>query len=64
MSVERMDKTAISIVDCDADRRFWQSKTPEERMAALDTMRQIAYGYDPLTARNQRVLEVVEATPR
>jgi hypothetical protein len=43
-----------------AERMFWLSKTPLERLAATELMRQINYGYDPLTARVQRVLTVVE----
>ena len=32
----------------------------QERLAALELMRQINYGYDPTTARLERVLEIVE----
>jgi hypothetical protein len=46
------------------DRQYWLSKTPEERFEALELLRQIAYGYDPATARLQRVLEVIEFKPR
>jgi hypothetical protein len=60
----RMDKTAFSVMSfaeaADEDRTFWWSKTPEERLAALELLRQIHYGYDPATARLQRVLTVVE----
>jgi hypothetical protein len=42
-----------------AARAYWHSKTPRERMAALELMRQKAYGYDPATARVQRVLEII-----
>jgi hypothetical protein len=37
------------------DREFWHSKTPEERLAAAELLRQIAYGYDAATARIQKV---------
>jgi len=40
------------------DRAYWQSKTPAERLLALEIMRQIVYGYDPTTTRLQRVLEI------
>jgi hypothetical protein len=60
----RMDKTAFSVMTvaeaAEQDRTFWWSKTPEERLAALELMRQIHYGYDPSTERLQRVLRVVE----
>lgn len=60
----RMDKAALSVLSLDEaeedDRKFWHSKTPEERLAALELLRQIHYGYDPATLRLQRVLAVVE----
>jgi hypothetical protein len=57
-----MDKSAFEIVSLDdsGDRDYWRSKTPRERMEALELMRQIIYGYDPATARLQRVLEVAQ----
>ena len=64
----RVDKEEFSVLssfeEADvADKVYWHSKTPQERMAALELMRQINYGYDPTTERLQRVLEVVEFTP-
>jgi hypothetical protein len=62
----RMDKTAFSVgslSDEGDDRAYWLSKTPEERLAALELMRQIAYGYDPSTTRLQRVLSVAQREP-
>jgi len=44
----------------DDSREFWQSQTPEQRLEALELLRQIMYGYDPLTDRVQKVLEVAE----
>ncbi len=38
------------------DRRLWHSKTPAERLAAAEQLRQIAYGYDPTTARIQAII--------
>lgn len=61
MNRQGVDRSAITVVDLtdqDADNQFWWSKSPSERMEALETMRQIAYGYDPLTARIPRILEV------
>ncbi len=66
MSVEniKIEKTAIEIFSSfaeadDADRKFWHSKTPEERLTALELMRQSAYGYEnPDTERLQRVFEI------
>ena len=58
-----LDRGALelgSLKDKTNDRQYWMSKTPAERFEALELLRQIAYGYDPATARLQRVLEVVE----
>ena len=59
----RLDRAAFCVdsLDGDADEReFWRSKTPVQRMEALELMRQIIYGYDPATTRLQRVLEIAE----
>jgi len=60
----KMDKSAFSVVDLDGDpggdRDYWRTKTPQERLLALELLRQIHYGYDPTTERLQRVFEVVE----
>ncbi len=59
----KMDKTAFSVTtlfEKSGDKEYWRSKTPQERLEALELMRQINYGYDPTTARLQRVLEIVE----
>ncbi len=60
----KLDRTAFSVVsleEADNDEMsYWLSKTPYERLDALETLRQIFYGYDPSTVRLQRVLEVTE----
>ena len=60
----KLDKTVISIGTHAelkaADRAFWLSKTPQERLQALELMRQINYGYNPDTDRVQRVLKILE----
>jgi hypothetical protein len=62
----RLDKTVFSIVsleEADNDEvEFWLSKTPYERLDALETLRQIFYGYDPTTTRLQRIFEIAERT--
>ena len=64
----KVDKGTLSVSSSfeeadEADKAYWHSKTPQERMAALELMRQINYGYDPTTERLQRVLEIAELTP-
>ncbi len=59
----RMDRSAFSVrslSDEPDEKAYWRSRTPLERLEALELMRQIIYGYDPATTRLQRVLEVVE----
>jgi len=61
----KLDKTAFevfsSFAEADAaDRTYWHSRTPEERLLAVELMRQSAYGYDPATARLQRVFEITQ----
>jgi len=63
VSTTRLDRSAFEIVSLDDagdDVAYWRTKTPEERMEALELMRQIIYGYDPATTRLQRVLEIVD----
>lgn len=60
----KLDRTVFSVVSLeegDSDEmEYWLSKTPYERLDALETLRQIFYGYDPTTTRLQRILEVAE----
>jgi hypothetical protein len=61
----RLDKTAFRVFSSfaeaeAADRAYWHSRTPEERLLAVELMRQSAYGYDQATARLQRVLEITQ----
>ena len=60
-----VDKTTmvISSFDDPSDEIiYWSSKSPIERLAAIELMRQIIYGYDPATTRLQRVLTITERT--
>ncbi len=60
-SVVDRSVVVISNLRDDADERdYWLSKTPAERLRALELMRQVIYGYDPSTTRLQRVLSVLE----
>jgi hypothetical protein len=46
--------------DDPGDLEYWLSRPPGERLAALEQLRQLTYGYDPATTRIQRVLEFAE----
>jgi hypothetical protein len=54
--------TTLAEADRD-DQTYWRSRTPDERLAALELSRQIAYGYDPTTRGLSRLFEVVEFPP-
>jgi hypothetical protein len=61
MATKAFDKTAFSVSPLSRegdDRAYWRTKTPIQRLEALEFMRQTMYGYDPATARLQRVLTV------
>jgi len=64
----RSDKTAFSVVSLHeadvADKSYWAAQTPRARLETLEFMRQVAYGYDPLTARFERVLEAIKRPSR
>jgi len=53
----RIDRTAFSVVrlgDESTDREYWWERTHIQRLEALEFMRQVAFGYDPATARLQK----------
>ncbi len=59
----KMDKGVISVRSLSEEsdeKAYWHAKTPQERLEAVELMRQINYGYDPTTTRIQRVLEVTQ----
>ena len=60
----RLDKSAFSVrsfAEADEeDRAYWHSRSPQERLEALEKMRQLNYDYDPAADRIQRTLEVAE----
>jgi hypothetical protein len=64
-----VDELAKAKLDCahfsvaklgDSDEKaYWLSKSPAERLEAVELMRQMVYGYDPARTRLQRILTVV-----
>ena len=64
----RMDKTAFSVIslhDADADvKAYWKAQSPHARLEALELMRQVMYGYDPISDRIERVFEVIRRPSR
>jgi hypothetical protein len=65
-SLPRLDRTSFSIrglYEESDEPGYWAKKTPQERLEALEQMRQILYGYDPAATRLQRVLTVTQRSP-
>ena len=59
----KVDRSALSIgrlSDASDEKEYWLSRSPADRLAALELMRRILYGYDPTTARLQRLLEFAQ----
>jgi hypothetical protein len=59
----RMDRTVINEYELGKEpkeRDYWLTKTPQERLEAIELLRMINYGYDPTAARLQRLFKVVE----
>ena len=58
-----IDKTALSVLeeaDAQSRRAYWQSKTPRQRLTALELMRQMHYDYDPGIAEMEPVMDRVD----
>jgi hypothetical protein len=62
--VNRSIVTVRSIHENSDEKEFWLSKTPLERLEAVELLRQIAFTYDPASTRLQRILEITEFPPR
>ena len=65
----KVDRTKITVFSSfeerdAADREYWRTRTPEERLTALEMMRQIAYGYDEGERGLQGFFEVAEREKR
>jgi hypothetical protein len=56
----KLDRTHFSVAGLNAsdEKAYWLSKSPAERLEALELMRQMIYRYDPGRTRLQRILTV------
>jgi hypothetical protein len=56
----KLDRTHFSVAHLsDSDEKaYWLSKSPSERLEAVELMRQMIYGYDPARTRLQRILTI------
>lgn len=58
----RVDRRALTVGRLDGpdpDADFWLSKSPAERLAAVEICREAFYGRDAVRGRVARVLEIV-----
>jgi len=58
--IQRDAFIVASVFEKSDEKSYWLSRTPYERLEAVELMRQIIYGYDPSAIRLQRVLEVTQ----
>lgn len=60
----KIDRSALSVISLDEQdeevMQYWKSKTPHERLVALETTRRMLYGEHSTSAGLQRVLEIVK----
>jgi len=61
-----IDKTRVTVTNLhDRDQpNDWADKSPVERLAGLEILRQMWHDYDPATARISRVYSITERTCR
>ena len=62
LKIDKKSFSVSSLSDESDDKTYWLSKTPHEPLIATELIRQINYGYNPTTARLQRILEIDELT--
>jgi hypothetical protein len=60
LQINRAAFSIASLSEETDEKEYWLSKTPYERLAALEWMRQVIYGYIPSTTRLQRVLTIAQ----
>lgn len=49
-----------SLDDIEEEKRYWLSKTPLERIEAIEINRRMVYGQDRVASRLQRFFEIAE----
>lgn len=59
----RLNKKIVrvtSLNDIEEEKKYWMSKTPIERIEAIEINRRMVYGQDRVTSRLQRFFEASE----
>ena len=49
-----------SLDDIEEEKRYWMSKSPLERIEAIEINRRMIYGQDRVTSRLQRFFKIAE----
>jgi len=59
----RLNKDIVKVTslnDIEEEKRYWMSKSPIERIEAIEINRRMIYGRDRVTSRLQRFFETAE----
>jgi hypothetical protein len=62
-NVPRLNKKIVKVTslnDIDEEKRYWMSKSPIDRIEAIEINRRMIYGQDGVTSRLQRFFETAE----
>jgi len=59
-SLNKKIVNVTSIDDIEEEKRYWMSKSPLERIEAIEINRRMVYGQDRVTSRLQRFFEIAE----
>ena len=60
-----LNKKVVNVTtlhDIDEEKKYWFSKSPLERIEAIEIQRRMIYGHDRVTSRLQRFFETAELT--
>ncbi|NKQ37075.1 MAG: hypothetical protein HF973_15855 [Chloroflexi bacterium] len=60
LQIDKKSFSVVSLKDESDEKAYWLAKTPQERLEALELMRQIVYNYDPATTRLQRIFTITQ----
>ncbi len=59
-SLNKKIVNVTSLDDIEEEKKYWISKSPLERIEAIEINRRMIYGQDRVTSRLQRVFETSE----
>lgn len=59
-SLDKRIVKVTSLDDMEEEKKYWISKTPVERIEAIEINRRMVYGKDRVTSRLQRFFETSE----